>query len=96
MQRYDLEAVNHYGFCTDYEMNEDETGEWVKHDDAAARIAELEQTLADALRQWQHGIGSLNNGWRIRMGGILGDAAGLAEAAARAAAAGVAKGDSDG
>ena len=89
MQRYDLEAVNHYGFCTDYEMNKDEGGEWVKHDDAAARIAELEATLADALRHWQHGIGSLNNKWRIRMGEILGDAEGLAEEAARAAIAAV-------
>ena len=51
------------------------------------RIAELESTLADALRHWQHGIGSLNNKWRIRMGEILGDAEGLAEEAARAAIA---------
>ena len=42
MQRYDLEAVNYYGFCFDYEMNKDEDGEWVRYDDAAARIAELE------------------------------------------------------
>ena len=84
MQRYDLEAVNHYGFCPDYEMHEDKGGEWVKHDDAAARIAELEATLADALRHWQQGIGELNNKWRIRMGEILGDAEGLAEEAALA------------
>ena len=53
------------------------------------RIAELEATLADALRHWQHGIGSLNNEWRIRMGEILGDTEGLAEEAARAAIAAV-------
>ena len=48
------------------------------------RIAELEATLADALRHWQQGIGELNNKWRIRMGEILGDAEGLAEEAALA------------
>ena len=87
MQRYDLVAVTYQVYYTDHEMEKYDEGEWVKHDDAAARIAELEQTLADALRQWQHGIGSLDNVWRIRMGGILGDAAGLAEAAARSAIA---------
>ena len=89
MQRYDLVAVTYQVYYTDHEMEKYDEGEWVKHDDAAARIAELEATLAYALRHWQHGIGSLNNKWRIRMGEILGDAEGLAEEAARAAIAAV-------
>ena len=48
MQRYDLEAVNYYGFCFDYEMTKDEDGEWVRYDDAAARIAELEAEIGAA------------------------------------------------
>ena len=56
-----------------------------------ARFAELEATLAYALRHWQHGIGSLNNEWRIRMGEILGDTEGLPEEAAQAAIAGFEK-----
>ena len=89
MQRYDLVAVTYQVYYTDHEMEKYDEGEWVKHDDAAARIAELEATLAYALRHWQHGIGSLNHEWRIRMGEILGDTEGLAEEAARAAIAAV-------
>ena len=42
MQRYDLVAVTYQVYYTDHEMEEYDEGEWVKHDDAAARIAELE------------------------------------------------------
>ena len=42
MQRYDLVAVTYQGYYTDHEMEKYDEGEWVKHDDAAARIAELE------------------------------------------------------
>ena len=42
MQRYDLVAVTYQGYYTDHEMEKYDEGEWVKYDDAAARIAELE------------------------------------------------------
>ena len=42
MQRYDLVAVTYQVYYTDHEMEKYDEGEWVKHDDAAARIAELE------------------------------------------------------
>ena len=71
MQRYDLEAVNHYGFCPDYEMHEDKGGEWVKHDDAAARIAELEadrDRLAAIFERARNGdhAGGIATIWSLR------------------------------
>jgi hypothetical protein len=48
MQRYDLVAVTYQVYYTDHEMEKYDEGEWVKHDDAVARIAELEAELAAA------------------------------------------------
>jgi len=42
MQRYELVAVTYQVYYTDHEMEKYDEGEWVKYDDAAARIAELE------------------------------------------------------
>ena len=42
MQRYDLVEVTYQVYYTDHEMEKYDEGEWVKYDDAAARIAELE------------------------------------------------------
>ena len=42
MQRYDLVEVTYQVYYTDHEMEKYDEGEWVKYDDVAARIAELE------------------------------------------------------
>jgi len=43
MQRYDLVEVTYQVYYTDHEMEKYDEGEWVKYDDVAARIAELEK-----------------------------------------------------
>ena len=42
MQRYDLVELTYQVYYTDHEMEKYDEGEWVKHDDAAARLRELE------------------------------------------------------
>lgn len=48
---------------------------------ANTRIRKLEALSAAALKEWQNGIGEINNPWCKRMAWLLGDTEELAEAA---------------